>query len=208
MVALPDMFGKILILKNRFLLSSGRAATGGAGLPREDRYWSLVTMSETHIKKNIKSFVRRNHTVGLNQWHLEWCPKYRYKCFKKEYITQEIERLIRQAAEEHRIIIHTPALNIDHVHLFVSLPFDMSPERALMLLKGRSAYLIFRRFPNFRRLYPKGHFWSKGNFARSISNVTSGAIKNYIENQQFGKLHETITQLDKEPSQLSLAGFL
>jgi len=165
-----------------------------------------IMNSVNHAK--IKNFVRRSHCVGLNQWHLEWCPKKRYKCFKRAYITQEIEKLIRQAAEEHGIMIHTPALNVDHIHLFVSLPFNMSPEKALMLLKGRSAYLIFRRFPNFRLRYPKGHLWSRGSFARSINNVTSGAIKNYIENQQFDKLHETVKQIDKEPDQLNLTGFL
>jgi len=76
-----------------------------------------------------------------------------------------------------------------------------------MLLKGRSAYLIFRRFPGFRMRYPKGHFWSPGKFGRSISNVTSGAIKGYIENQQFDKLHETIKQVEFEPAQLNLTGF-
>ena len=157
---------------------------------------------------STKSFIRCSHAVGLNQWHFEWCPKYRYKCMRKEYINKEIEKLIKQAAEEHGIFIHTIAVGIDHVHVFASIPFDMSPSDALRILKGRSAYLIFRRFPNFRLRYPKGHFWSPGKFGRSISNVTSGAIKSYIENQQFDKLHETIDQIDQEPDQLNLTNFL
>lgn len=153
------------------------------------------------------NFVNKNHSVGLNQHHLEWCPKCRYKCMRKEHINKEVERLIRQAAEEHKIAIHTIAVGQDHVHVFASLPFDMSPSKATMLLKGRSAYLIFRRFPNFRKRYPKGHFWSPGKFGRSVSNVTSGAIKGYIENQQFDKLHETIEQVAREPQQLGLTSF-
>ncbi len=153
------------------------------------------------------SFVTRNHSKGLNQHHLIWCPKCRYKCMRREDINKEVENLIRQAANEHKIIIHTIAVGQDHVHVFASLPFDMSPSKATMLLKGRSAYLIFRRFPNFRKRYPRGHFWSPGKCGRSISNVTSGAIKGYIENQQFDKLNETVEQIDMEPRQLGLVGF-
>jgi len=66
---------------------------------------------------------------------------------------------------------------------------------------------IFKLHPNFRLRYPKGHFWSIGTFCRSISNVTSGAIKNYMENHEHGKLNKTIKQLEREPEQLSLSGF-
>ena len=157
---------------------------------------------------NSVNYTNKNHSIGLNQFHLEWCPKYRYKCMGKPDINKTVEKLIIQSAEEHKIIIHSIAVGIDHVHVFVSLPFDMSLSKALNFLKGRSAYLIFRRFPNFRLRYPKGHFWSAGKFGRSISNITSKTVKNYIENQQFDKLHETIDNIKEEPMQLNLTSFL
>ena len=157
---------------------------------------------------NSVNYTNKNHSIGLNQFHLEWCPKYRYKCMGKPDINKTVEKLIIQSAEEHKIIIHSIAVGSDHVHVFASLPFDMSPSKALQLLKGRSAYLIFRRFPNFRLRYPKGHFWSAGKFGRSVSNITSKTVKNYIENQQFDKLHETINNIEKEPAQLNLTSFL
>jgi len=154
-----------------------------------------------------ENYVNKNHSVGLNQFHLEWCTKKRFECMRREDIRKIVEDYIRQAAKEYGIFIHTLAVGIDHVHAFVSIPFDMSPSEAEGKLKGRSAYLIFRAIPNFRLRYPKGHFWSPGKFIRSISNVTSGAIKNYIENQQFEKLHDTILQAKFEPAQLNLVGF-
>jgi len=153
------------------------------------------------------TFTNKNHTVGLNQFHLEWCTKKRFKCMRSEYVRKIVEECIRQAASEYNIFLHTLAVGIDHVHGFASIPFTMSPSEAEGKIKGRSAYLIFRIFPNFRLRYPKGHFWSPGKFIRSISNVTSGAIKGYIENQQLDKLHETMEQIEKEPGQLNLAGF-
>jgi len=35
-------------------------------------------------------------------------------------------------------------------------------------LKGRSAYELFKKHPNLRLRYPKGHFWSRGSFDRTI----------------------------------------
>ena len=153
------------------------------------------------------SFVRGKHTVGLNEYHIEWCPKYRYNCMKKEYINKEVERLIRQAAEEHGIQINTIAVGFDHVHVRTYLPFTMSPSKATMYLKGRSSYLIFRRFPNFRLRYPNGSFWSPGKFIRSISEVTSEVVHHYIEKQQVYRLEKSLRENDGMYGQTNLSVF-
>jgi putative transposase len=121
---------------------------------------------------------------------------------RKEYINKEIERILRQTAKEHNILVKQIAVAEDHIHVFVAVPFSMSPSHALMLLKGRSSYLIFRKFPNFRLRYRKGHFWSKGKFSRSLSGVTSNIVERYISEQQFVKLHETIQQAEAEQHKL------
>lgn len=127
---------------------------------------------------------------------------------KREYINKEVERLILQAANEHGIIVIKIATVEDHVHIDALIPFTMSMSKAEMLIKGRSAYLIFRRFPNFRKRYRKGHFWSPGKFSRSMSGVDAQTVRYYIENQQLDKLHETIAQAEREINQLNLTRFL
>jgi hypothetical protein len=79
--------------------------------------------------------------------------------------------------------------------------------KSFQLLKGISAYKIFRNFIGFQLRYPKRHFWSRGYFYRSVSNVTSSAINNYINNQDTNKLNETIENLRDEPNQLGLLNF-
>lgn len=157
---------------------------------------------------NSESFVRRNHGVGLNEYHLEWCPKYRYNCMRKEHINSEVVRLIKQAAHEHGIEILKIAVAIDHVHIRVALPFTMSPSKALMYLKGSSAYLLFRRFPNFRKRYPRGSFWSPGKFIRSISEVTSEVVDGYIEKQRMHKLETRLSENDGMFGQKALTEFM
>ena len=153
------------------------------------------------------SFVSINHGIGLNQHHMEWAPKYRYKCMRKPEIAKEMEQILRQIASDKGILIHDIAVDADHIHLFVSLPFSMSVSKAIQFLKGGSAYQIFRSHPNFRKRYWGGHFWSCGHFSRSVSNVTSKAIDNYIRSHDTVKLNETISEGKFEARQLSLVSF-
>lgn len=146
--------------------------------------------------------------VGLNEFHFEWCTKYRYESLRRPDINKEMTDFIRQAASEYGFIIKIMAVGADHVHLDAMIPFNMSPSEAMGKIKGRSAYLIFRKHPNFRKRYPKGHFWSPGKFSRSMSGVSSDVVSNYIEEQQFEKLHESMELAKDEFRQMSLGNYL
>jgi len=147
-----------------------------------------------------------NHTKGINAYHFEWCPKYRYCVMKRADIKAEIGDSLRRTAEKYGMDIMDMVISDDHVHLFVEIPFTMSPSRALQLLKGRSSHDIFRTHPNFRWRYWGGHFWSPGKFVRSVSNITALAVKRYIENHEMGELSKTM-DITEERRQLSMASF-
>ena len=151
-------------------------------------------------------FITHNHSKGLNQHHFVWCPKYRYNCFQKDENRKDMESILTEIAKEKGIIIHSMAVEPDHIHLFVSIPFSMSVSQAKQYLKGISSYKMFRLHPNFRKRYPRGSFWSSGTFSRSISNVTSTAIGSYIENHDHVMLRDVV-DFEKEPSQSSLTDF-
>jgi putative transposase len=139
--------------------------------------------------KNINA-----HGVGDNKYHLEWCPKYRYECMQNPFIATEMKQILEQIALEKGIIVHKIVVDSDHVHMFVSVPLDMSVSTAFQYLKGISAYRIFRLHPNFRLRYPKGHFWSPGHFSRSVSNVTESAIEHYIDNHEYPAMNFDLKQ--------------
>jgi len=132
------------------------------------------------METDYKSY---SHAKGMNFWHLEWCPKYRYKCMRKLENRNLVEATIRKAAHEAGIKIHIIEVLPDHVHLLVTLPRGMTDEDALRRLKGRSAYLIFRNKPNFRKRYPKGHFWSRGSFSVTVGFKDFQNTYRYIETQ-------------------------
>lgn len=153
------------------------------------------------------NFVSGNRSVGLNQFHFEWCPKYRRDAFEFPATVRFLEQSLIRTARVYKIIIHNMHVAADHVHLFVSLPFDLSVSKAFQLFKGRSAHELFAAFPSFRTIFRKGHFWSPGKFCRSISNVRADTIKNYIENHQFKELNQSIKEAEKEAAQLRLSEF-
>ena len=121
------------------------------------------------------------HSVGWNVWHMQWCTKYRYKAFKQDYIKNICIIAIEEAAKRFGIEVIDVEVDIDHVHLVASLPMTMNSTKALQLLKGFSAYLIFKQVPNFKKLYPEGHLWSPGKFAASIGHITLEKAKTYLE---------------------------
>jgi len=155
---------------------------------------------------NSANFISGNRSIGLNQFHLEWCPKYR-KAVLYGSVRKIVENSLIETACKYKIIIHDLHVSDDHVHLFASLPFDMSISKTFQLLKGRSAYDVFIANPELRTILRKGHFWSPGKFCRSISNVKSETIRGYIRNHQFKELNQSIHEARTEAEQLKLSSF-
>ena len=124
-----------------------------------------------------------SHKLGTNFWHLEWCPKYRYKMMQKFENKNLVAAAIRKAAHEHGIEIHYLSVMPDHVHALVTLPHGMTDSKAFQLLKGRSSYILFRVKEKFRLRYPQGHFWSPGGFACTVGYNDLNSMIEYIEGQ-------------------------
>ena len=60
------------------------------------------------------------HKVGVNFWHMEWCPKYRYKMMQKQENKNIVAAAIRKAAYEHGIVIHYLKVLPEHIHTLVT----------------------------------------------------------------------------------------
>ncbi len=121
-----------------------------------------------------------SHGFGQSTYHFVWCTKYRYKSLRSEHVKSLCDVFIREAAKRHGIGLRELVVDDDHIHAEVDVPPTMSVSDAFHRLKGFSAYLLFKTFPNFRKLYPKGAFWSIGKIFRSISDVQQETVERYI----------------------------
>lgn len=91
---------------------------------------------------------------------------------------------IRKAASEQGILIDELQVMSDHVHLLAALPKNMTSSKAFQILKGKSAYLIFRNNEKFSLRYQRGHFWSAGGCASTVGQSDYETTKHYIRNQE------------------------
>ena len=124
------------------------------------------------------------HSIGQLAFHFVWRPKYNVPVFsvaeKREYMI----RVLRAISEKWGIKIYEMEVMRNHIHLFVGIPPDCSVSFAFNVLKGNSAKLFFKRFPEWRAYFKKGHeevhLWSPGKFFRSIGSVTAETVERYI----------------------------
>src|SRR3989344_3965918 len=54
-----------------------------------------ILLSESYERYTDK-LERNSHSVGISMWDFEWCPKYRYKMFRKWKYKKLIEACIRK----------------------------------------------------------------------------------------------------------------
>ena len=141
--------------------------------------------SKTRPGRILVNLISGSHSVGQNMYHLEWCPKYRYNMFKKQEHKNLCEKILQDVASRHNITIKELSVMPDHIHAVVSIPPTMSISKALQLLKGASAHELFKQKPNFRKRYPRGHFWSPGKFYRSVGDADIETVVKYVQDQRL-----------------------
>jgi len=154
------------------------------------------------------SFVSRNHSVGINAFHLEWCPKYRFDVLGGDFLKRALKESLIKTAQQYGIQIFAMEISSNHLHMFANLPPNLSVSFAIQLFKGRSARAIFEACPSFRKTFRKGHFWSRGSFYRSVSNVGSDTIYRYITEHRTKELATSVEAAQKTFDQMSLISFM
>ena len=155
-----------------------------------------------------ENFVSRNHSVGINAFHLEWCPKYRRDVLGGKWLRQVLTESLLETAKVYGIQIFAMEISINHLHMFVNMPPTLAVAVAIQLFKGRSSKAIFAACPSFRNMFRKGHFWSRGSFYRSVSNVGADTIYRYITEHRTKELSTSAVEVQKTFDQMSLVSFM
>ena len=94
-----------------------------------------------------------------------------------------MEAILMETAAEHGIKVEELAIMPDHIHIVVRVKPSMSLSKATQLLKGRSSYEFFRKHPNMRLRYRKGHFWAPSSCYLTTGRVDLERTKEYVRNQ-------------------------
>jgi len=129
--------------------------------------------------------IHHAHCVGESNFHLQFTPAFRRKVFLEQKVREACRQQIIAKARQLGLVIFAIEFGPNHLHVFVGNCRKHDVPKVVHDLKGSSSFILRRDYPSEITPYLWGDkFWSEGYFYESIGNVTSAAVKFYIERQQ------------------------
>ncbi|OOE05051.1 IS200/IS605 family transposase [Anoxybacillus kestanbolensis] len=117
------------------------------------------------------------------QYHIVWCVKYRRKILTDK-IEQRLVEILQKIAAENGFVIQEINGDLDHIHLLIECsPQHYIPDM-IKALKGVSARLLFKQYPELKKQLWGGHLWNPSYFVATVSENTEEQIRNYINSQK------------------------
>ena len=123
-----------------------------------------------------------SHTRYNCTYHIVFIPKYRRKIMYGE-VKKATGEILRKLCEMKGVTLLAGTVCTDHVHIYVSIPPKLAVSEFMGYLKGKSALMLFDRFPQ-HRTPGKRNFWARGYYAVTVGNVNEDTIKQYIKEQE------------------------
>lgn len=125
---------------------------------------------------------RRTHTtVSLINYHFVFCPRYRRKIFLRNDVEVRFKELVREICEDLEIKTIALECDKDHSHMFLNAPPTLSPGDIMAKIKGVTSKKLREEFPHLKHL---PSLWTRSYFVSTAGNVSSEAIKRYVEQQK------------------------
>lgn len=148
--------------------------------------WYNIVMEEDIYKTDFSDVTHgRGYAYSL-QYHIVWATKYR-----KPVITGSVEadfkKDIREIADGLGIGIIAMEAMPDHVHMLVDCRPQLCISDAVKVLKGTSAWRLFRSHPEIRTQLRGGHLWNPSYFVVTVSDRTKEQVEKYIRGQRTAR---------------------
>ena len=146
----------------------------------------------------MSNFKKLSHVLYRCDYHIVWTPKYRFKVLEglvKQLLEHDISMLLEwQGCEKKELNVQ-----IDHIHLIVSVPPKVSISKLMGVLKGKTAIKIFKSYPQLKQKpYWGNHFWSRGYCVDTIG-LDEEKIRKYVQYQEKQEKVEEQQKLDFGP---------
>lgn len=138
-------------------------------------------------------FKRLAHSIYECKYHIVFCPKYRYRIFKDEvakYTYQMIEELCRR---KDNIEILELNVQVDHIHLVVSIAPKYAVSEFMGYLKGKLALRLFHQYEHLGKRYWGRHLWSTG-YCVSTVGLDEDKVRKYVKWQETQEKQAELVQ--------------
>lgn len=120
-------------------------------------------------------------TVSMINYHFVFCPRYRRKVFLVDGVEARFKELVNQICEANKIDILAMECNVDHCHLFLNAPPQLSPSEIMRLIKRGTGFSLRSEFPS---LSLAKQLWTRNFFVSTAGSVSSETIKSYVNEQK------------------------
>ena len=117
------------------------------------------------------------------KYHIVWCTKYRHKVLVDE-IDEKLKEIIMGIAADNNFTIEEMETDLDHIHLLISCSPQHYIPNIIKALKGVSARLLFKEFPELKDKLWGGHLWNPSYFVATVSENIEEQIREYIQSQK------------------------
>ena len=97
----------------------------------------------------MSKFKKLSHVIYRCDYHIVWTPKYRFKILEglvKKQLEEDIKMLLEWIGCEKKEL----NIQIDHIHLIVSVPPKVSISKLMGVIKGKTAIKIFKNYPRLK----------------------------------------------------------
>lgn len=126
-------------------------------------------------------FKTSTHATYNCAYHFVWCPKYRRKVLVGA-VEIRLKELLIEKATMHNWRIESLEVMPNHVHIFIKVQTVDSPMHIVSQLKGYTAFVLRKEFPELRSRIPS--LWTRSYFCESVGHISEKTIRQYIENQK------------------------
>src|SRR5665213_4227700 len=92
------------------------------------------------------------HCKYLCQYHLIWCPKYRWKVLQ-EPVGESLKKILTEIAQEYDYDLIEMEVMPDHVHLFVGAKPSVAPSDIVRTFKSISTIRLFQEYYSLKQFY-------------------------------------------------------
>ena len=122
------------------------------------------------------------HSKWECKYHVVWIPKYRRQALYAE-LRKHLGPVLRELARQREAVVEEGHLQLDHVHMVLSIPPKYAVAQVLGYIKGKSAIHIARSYLGRRQNFTGQHFWARGYYVSTVGR-NEAAIREYIRKQQ------------------------
>ena len=125
-----------------------------------------------------------SHCKYLIQYHIIWCPKFRFSVLKGD-VENTLKQILQKICYDYNY--HIKALEVipDHIHIFVVVPQTVASCDVVRTLKSISAIELFKAHSQLKKFYAGcGALWSGGYFVSTVERISESTVVKYIEEQK------------------------